>query len=115
MSSASDELRQAAETLRERATAATREPWVIDSLENGEHGIFVEGTGDGLHLGCGGREVAGFLTDFNATYIATMHPELGLLLADWLDDAAAWEATPLAVNHDMRAHDVARLINGGRA
>jgi hypothetical protein len=47
-----------------------------------------------------------------ARYIATMHPGVGLLLADWLDDAAAWEKTPNTVNHDMRAHDIARAILG---
>ena len=52
------------------------------------------------------------LTD--ATYIATMHPGVGLALADWLDTTAERIGTPAQATLPQRQHAfaVARLILG---
>lgn len=122
-----DELRQAAETLRTRATMATPGPW-----ETGERCVW------GLSLspsknyevvtdGPGGEGGVGSTDD--ADYIATMHPGVGLALADWLDAVATAEdnindAAPRRLSDDRlslniagwdEASSLAHLINGGVA
>ena len=83
-------LRRAASLMRERAEAATQGPWLLDSIENGEHGLFLpDGRGpEHERLGCGGSQIAGWMTDFNATHIASWDPAVALAVATWLDSHA---------------------------
>jgi len=53
-----------------RADAATAGPWIIDSLETGEYGLFVDVDPESLGLGCGSKQVAGFLIEPNAAFVA---------------------------------------------
>ena len=93
-----DRLREAARVLRERAESATGASYHWTPLPAGE-GV--------ARVFCGRVLVA--KTDetiggsgANAAYIATMHPGVGLALADWLDDEAGrieladngWDARP---------------------
>jgi len=52
--------------------AATKGPWLIDAIESGEHALFIASDRDPEveGLGCGGHEVAGFLTESNAAFTA---------------------------------------------
>lgn len=108
MTSPSDELRTAATRLRSLATAATPGPWEQTGI--GDYGWAV-------HFG---HSAAGVETQdsdqgrADADYIATMHPGIGTLLADWLDTAAA-NAAALTWPNDFieRALAVARAINTG--
>lgn len=95
------ELRKAAETLRKRAGAC--EPTDGDETS--------ASWADEYNAKAHEREHGYYSADI--AYIATVSPAVGAALADWLDDAAIWESTPNAVNYDMRAHDIARLINSG--
>ena len=112
-----DELRQAAATLRERATNATygghgwrladlagaNEVWA-DRDAAGYDAFMVATTATRLNPNPGTRGHDA------AAYIATMHPGVGLALADWLD-AQATDASEV-FHH---AYDIARLINGGQS
>lgn len=82
-------LREAAKVLRERAEAATPGPWVTHPVgaradvrglpENTSHdyrGNAVATAGDSEFGACPAKD---------AHYIATMHPGVGLALADWLE------------------------------
>lgn len=110
------ELSKAAETLRKRAEAATDGPWIPFGTSIGVtvKGCTCAGTAPGYpqhesYCGTDGPIVDASEPDI--AYIATMHPGVGLALADWLDDAATWaEETG---NVDRHALTVARLINGG--
>ena len=115
-----DVLRQAAEILREQAASATQGQWHADGSEVGS--LFV-----GLGIW------ADVVSDAearpqDATYIATMHPGVGLALAKWLDDIAAgwiWDDDPedvetpdgwpvtLEESMDSHALAVACLVLGG--
>lgn len=75
--SAVETLREAAKVLRERAEAATPEPWEV--VGGGE---YVQGPGILVAPDDGG------VTTTDADLIATMHPGVALALADWLDKAA---------------------------
>ena len=95
-----NELRQAAETLRGRAGATTpdREFWTTNGI-----------TG----WACDGSWVVEF-DERAAAYIATMHPGVGLALADWLEQCA----DRLDKGHhtgSRHSHRIAALINGGAA
>lgn len=105
-----EELRQAAETLRARAIDATPGPW-----ESGERCIWgltlsPNRTDEVVVDGPGGE--GGVTSTEDADYIATMHPGVGLALADWLSHyAAVLDAQhPIAFADDAIA--VARFING---
>lgn len=96
-------LREAARVLRERAEAATPGPWEMfrDPI--------------GIHVESGGER--GLIAD--AVYIATMHPGVGLALADWLDTAAnnaernGWMAGYTEAMRGTSAVRIADLILGG--
>ena len=82
-----DRLREAARVLRERAEAARdalgTAPWTFTGIGwNNVQGTTYDG-------GNGGTELASTITEETAAYIATMHPGVGLALADWLDGAAS--------------------------
>jgi hypothetical protein len=104
-----DLLRKAAEILRERAKAATQGEWKADGAE--VHALF---RGLGYYLAVIEDDET---RPVDAAYIATMHPAVGLALADWLDDEAG--RCDLAREHaeDARTYDaaerIARLIVGG--
>ena len=114
----SDELRQAAATLRERAEAATHpgygwrlgdtaganEVWA--PRDPADHDAFmIATTATRLNPAPGVRGYA------DADYIAMMHPGVGLALADWLDVEAGYQWTTSKRRSDA-ALAVARLING---
>jgi hypothetical protein len=77
-----DLLREAAEVLRERAEDANPDPWRADrnAVRTGRDALAL--TYD-IHFGNDTDQ-----TSKDATYIATMHPGVGLALADWLELAA---------------------------
>lgn len=86
MTTPADELRTAAQRLRELATDATDGPWTPDD-PNTRWGD------DGDHqLVGGGKILATFDSDYNGplntAYAAAMHPGVGTALADWLDTTA---------------------------
>jgi hypothetical protein len=99
--SPADQLTAAAKLLRERATAATPGPWV-PSIVRSPRSTVTSGIYSHAHpagsaaseiaaSGRKGRECGGVTNPDNATYIALMHPGVGLALADWLDrEAAIW-------------------------
>jgi hypothetical protein len=103
------ELRQAAETLRERVKAATDGPWNVGA--SGFMARVVYGPEESLFGEAGKAE--------DATYIAIMHPGVGLALANWLDIIASKEKaregidSPIPVLYLPEALTIARAINGG--
>jgi hypothetical protein len=117
--SSAAELRKAAATLRERALLASQGPWESDQRRMtvwADHGDcqVVRSDVDG--------------PDADLDYIATMHPGVGLALADWLDTAGAdlWAHGPLCcaegcmkcdddlwMPHVRCALVLARLVNCG--
>lgn len=106
------ELRQAAETLRQRVADATGEPWV----RNGINGIHT-------HRGACVATSAQHDKDVrraDADYIATMHPRVGLIVAELIqqeydshvgDDMSDAGDGPLCGTWPIFL-DLARLING---
>ena len=110
------ELRQAAETLRERADLATAGPWTVDP-DSGADGFAPLVVGQNMAV-C---ETFDGPHPSDATYIATMHPAVGLALADWLDIIASKEKaregvdSPIPVLYLPEALTIARAINGGAA
>jgi hypothetical protein len=100
------ELRKAAETLRERAKAADAPPWEQDGVVGSPwNDLIVNDASNGIIADCD-------TSDENAAYIATMHPGVGLALAEWLDQCA----DRLHRGHhtgSRHSHAIARLINGG--
>jgi hypothetical protein len=117
--SASD-LRKAAETLRERANAATPGPWAMGTtgIECGDHWHVL--AFESMQAVCHIRSDDGDNEDQrprDAGYIATMHPGVGLALADLLDQIAKdREDDPyMGKVFDAASLEVARLINGGQS
>ncbi|RSS32280.1 hypothetical protein [Streptomyces sp. WAC08241] len=113
--SPADELRAAAEKLREHADAASPGPWTEGGV--GDFGWNVAfptpGTGAGLEDSEQGRA--------DAAYIALMDPDVGHALADWLDYHAAMSDRlaqlfddPPLIPDDHPALAVARALNGDR-
>ena len=100
-----DTLRRAAALLRERAEKATRGPWQtateIDGWRAGRRTV-VRGPGSRV-VTVGQTRTHHSEGEENVAYIATMHPGVGLALADWLQleaDRLGWlenYATPQAV------------------
>ena len=112
-----DRLREAARVLREDATAATHgapgpwRTWITSDrkwtiVDSNSHGTLAP---------------ARCVDDDVATYIATMHPGVGLALADWLDTAAnnaernGWMAGYTEAMRGTSAVRIADLILGGAA
>ena len=62
-----------------RLSAATPGPWVIDSIESGEHGVFAE---EHHRLGCGTSQVAGFMTKANAELLVNAPADVAYLLTE---------------------------------
>ncbi|MFK5691322.1 hypothetical protein ACI3EY_16815 [Ornithinimicrobium sp. LYQ92] len=85
-------LRDAAKVLRKGAEKATCGPWrVVGALVGSPIG-----------------DVTYYADDSDAVYIATMHPGVGLALADWLDDEYMQQNGPTE-----HAITIADLILGG--
>lgn len=83
----SDRLRAAAKTLRQRAEAATSGPWKYP--HRNYPGVVMSRKGCLWVPGSKDRHDGGHLNDeADGHYIATMGPDMGLALADWLDDVA---------------------------
>ena len=113
-----DKLREAAKVLRERAEAATPGPWYWeppspDDWPSADESLMSSGAaskhgGDEVVLSGWGHDASGISgSDADRAYIATMHPGVGLALADWLDAEAAAGCAPES------AHHLADLILGG--
>jgi hypothetical protein len=110
-----NQLRLAAERLRARADKATDGPWRV-CAEGSEGSRFAPAHGTP-------REQSRFIgiangrvqpeDGWNADYIATVDPLVGLALADWLLHAA--EDWRLGASCSGHALAIARLINGGAA
>lgn len=114
-----DELRTAAQTLRDLATAATPGPWRQHDTHLGQHGH----TATVLSGERNTTELRAWLPTMShdywdetrnvwndATYIAAMHPGVGKALADWLDwQASAVDEARIAI--PAAALAVARQIN----
>jgi hypothetical protein len=99
------ELRKAAETLRERADQAGNAPWDAEVHDDGR--AWINAPEDHHAISLHGWPGA-------ARYIATMHPGVGLVIADWLENtASAWSFSKVAPGSAVKAMAVARLINGG--
>ena len=103
-----DILRRAAAVLRERAEAATPGPW--EAMEHdsnpGDEGVCLLGaaaTVTGSHMIGYFHVLSQAEQEANGAYAATMHPGVGLAIADWLQleaDRLGWlenHATPQAV------------------
>ena len=119
---ADQSLRDAAKVLRERAQKATPGPWTVeDRFGSDVDRAYVMPLQPDIHsyVSAGGSPDL----DEDAPYIATMHPGVGLALADWL----LIEAHHIA-SHECQAHcppdgcdevraalTVARAILGGDA
>jgi hypothetical protein len=118
-----DELRQAAATLRERAEAFEGRVWTWTGV--GEHGYPQQ-----VHALGNAALIAETYNDPDmihpaAEWIATVHPAVGLALADWLDatartgelvDAALTDCGDPPLNWEYgdmgKALAVARAVNG---
>lgn len=75
-------LREAAAVLRERAEAATPGPWGI-GIDDDPRTVSSVDPYNWI------ADTSGNPNEYmDAAYIATMHPDVGLALADWLDDEA---------------------------
>lgn len=111
MTTPADELRTAAATVRQLAEAATPGPWQQSGI--GDYGWTVN-TPDSHVAETDDSD----LGRADANWIAAMGPNVGLALADWLDqeaDRLAATATPLwqeAVGRHPLA--IARALTGGQ-
>ncbi|MEV8353166.1 hypothetical protein ACFVTT_34140 [Streptomyces niveus] len=122
--SPADELRTAAQTLRERAASATPGPW---RREDDQRRLerFVSSENGTLDINFG---YLGNNNQADAEYVALMDPGVGAALADWLDTVTQYAelyanltltstgAPPDEASYDQgtrHALAVARQINGG--
>lgn len=120
MTSPADELRAAAEKLRDAAELAGGQTWVADHYPEGTIVRPATSTRSLFRLAADGTRAAGTpnVAAPIGEYIAAMHPGVGIALADWLEFTATvldanthpgWQETvasqPLAV---------VRAINGGQ-
>ena len=102
-------LRDAAKVLRERAENATPGPWYVDEVGDiGDKSAVLEvarwrGYTNTVNLGEDRP---------TADYIATVHPGVGLALADWLDAEAEHESVGATWADHHPAVVVARALLG---
>jgi hypothetical protein len=96
------ELRKAAETLRERTSQVPPSDW----WEYGLDGRKMRDDGDWI-VDSNQRLIAGNIGPYSdptakaiATYIATMQPSVGLVLADWLDGISSRHTDHTAVTKE---------------
>lgn len=101
-----DRLREAARVLRERAEAATPGPWCDEYSGRTGPVVMDAASRNALdHV----AKCSHFRDRSDAAYIATMHPVVGLALANWLDAQAD---TTCDCGVDEFALAVANLILG---
>lgn len=102
---AADELRAAAQKIRALATTAAPGPWEQTGI--GDIGWYVSGPCVETEDSEQGRA--------DASYIAAMHPGVGLAVAAWLDSWVGIDFSEHAAMPGDLAHAlaVARAINGG--
>ena len=105
-----DRLREAAKTLRQRAEAATPGPWIAEYSKKSGHCVIDAESRNALDSVV---RATHFRDVGDATYIATMHPLVGLALADWLDAVADDYAIAQYGYWSTRALAVADAILGG--
>ena len=122
-----DRLRQAARVLRERAEAASEGEW--RPFRSGLKGVDAAWIVDSGPTFIASTQIDSERGKADATYIATVHPGVGLALADWLDaigaywalveesgeparDADGWEVS-FDETLDSHALRIADLILGG--
>lgn len=116
MPSPAAELRAAADKLRRLAAAATQGPWegVVD--DHGRKGIDASVWADSIGYYVTEKISSGARHTADATYIAAMHPGVGIALADWLDEQAQFDQLfregGLPTPEPARALAVARQILG---
>lgn len=91
---------EAEKVLRERAQAATPGPWHLDM--GGDSGVYTA-----PRPTVTSADVAFSHQRENEAYIATVHPNVGLVLADWLRWCALYDA------FNGRARRIADVILGG--
>lgn len=108
-----DRVREAAKVLRERAEAATPGPWEIQqgtpTMGGGTWTLRTAGQ-PGIRLGVHEYQHG----PGNADYIATVHPGVGLALADWLTyEAAVLEDEGTTLGDVYPCMALANLILGG--
>ena len=112
-------LRDAAKVLRERAEKATPGPWYWEAKSteewpSGDQSLLTRHRKDGgdfdpAVLYGWGYDASGIDAEqADRDYIATMHPGVGIALADWLDSEFEHEFGPTE-----QAINVARAILGG--
>lgn len=104
------ELRKAAETLRERASNASTGDGPTLSHE-WFHDLTYMSRRYEVAAKDEGTVIASNLDRWTAEFIATMHPGVGLALADWLDYMSDRAKARTGRNY-LCAIKVARLING---
>lgn len=83
-----DLLREAAALMRERASAATQGPWVVQrGYARGVTDIWMPNDARGCYA------VTAFGTKHreNGQHIVSWHPDVALAVADWLDVAAGYQ------------------------
>jgi hypothetical protein len=111
-----DELRAAAQLIRERLMPVTEAPWTRWTEQEsvpGWDGFIVIGDDAPIDADeC--NPIARFYTEEDARWALLMHPGVGEALADWLETAAEYYA-PGAMHptHVVRALVVARAVLGG--
>ena len=104
-----DELRRAANLLREHAEKDWAEwgPWATEGYKGGDWSVVIDDDGPGTSYICDNIEQGLDHGESLAAYIALMHPPVALALADWLDD----EALPgLGRPDNVAAYAVARAV-----
>ena len=111
-------MREAAAVLRERAQRATSPPWADSPSGNPYRALVApkphpdrenpETGGWAYEESYGGCLVGESLMKSDRAYIATMHPGVGLALADWLDRIA--DASNPGDDTDPAGLDIAKLI-----
>ena len=116
-----DTLRRAAALLRERASVTVEGPWVAErfywkfespAMPDGWWWHISDGAGD-VALSSERDDAEPDTAKNRVEYIATMHPGVGLALADWLDDELSnLEGLGVTWGANHPAVVLARLILG---
>jgi hypothetical protein len=115
----SQELREAAKLMRERAEAATPGPWCrgMGKWEGEQFAAVLGPESSAASPGTwvtatGKRDSAQVSPDVDTEYIASMHPAVALPLAGWLDEVAADRHSSLPAWVESAALKIARAYLG---
>lgn len=131
MTSASDELRAAAAKIRDLASRVPHGPWHVELGKNHRHPGYPQRISNPEATLIAETFTSPEFKPAEAEYIALMHPGVGTLLADWLEDVAKfwdglnndadeWTKLPTKIRDELRtgpwdaehALAIARSING---